>query len=440
MNEQGQPTIHVLFGEADAGAFVVNATTTSSIDDLAKAEVWLTRAAAAEAFDLFAEVKIQAAVGEEAPTDLFTGYVVSGAPDEDAIHLSLQSAPSLTERNPSPRWSAGVGAAEQIYTIVREAGFEHEKTRIDGLDEIEREPMLVVVPIDGLAVDAPVSALDVTFVPHGEAVKPFANRGVTDFVYEPLVGTSTHAIFSTEAALLRDAEASGLHAVDVVLGYLQVAAAYGLLAAPDGSLRPFERDNARTRPRRGEVVAVEALGSGRCWVRVPEDRTPPLDLTLDEGTSLELTRDPTNAEEQALIAWRRSAIEQDPVAQATALSDALEFYAAGVAAPDLFLEDEIKSLLKAIPELDQHKKAVVVQTIRQLNQSPLKRRVIEAAARDNAPLSSADVAFLWKRIRAARNNAVHGKGGAPPTLHENERARGIVGRLLIYRLSAAPGS
>lgn len=276
---------------------------------------------------------------------------------------------------------------------------------------------------------------DVTFVPHGEAVKAFSNRGVPDLVYEPLVSTNTHAVFSIEAVLLRDAEAAGLHAVDVVLGYLQVTAAYGLLAAPGGTLRPFERKNARTRPRRGEVVAVEGLGSGRCWVRVPEDRTPPLDLTLDD-TAVTFNREPTNSEQQALIAWRRSATEQDPVAQATALSDALEFYAAGVAAPDLFAEEEIKALLSAIPELDQHKKAVVARSIKQLNQSPLKRRVIEAAARDGAPLSNDDVAFLWKRVRMARNNAVHGKGLEPPTPHEIERGRSIVGRLLVYRLSA----
>jgi hypothetical protein len=439
-DEPEKPTIHLLFGEAEAGAFVLNATTTSSINDLARAEVWLKPEAAAEPFDLFSEVKIQAAWRDDPATDLFTGYVVSAGLDGDMIYLRLQSAPSLTERNPSPRWSAGVGAAEHIYTIVREAGMKHEQTRIDGLDELKTEAMLVVVPIEGIRIDAPLSVGDVTFVPNGEAVKAFSNRGVLELVYQPLVAASTHAVYSTDAALLRDAENAGLHAIDVVLGYLQLTAAYGLVAAPDGGLRRFERENARTRPRRGEVVAVEALVTGRCWVRVPEDRTPPLDLHLDDDVVPPLSRQPTHAEQQALIAWRRAATEQDPVAQATALSDALEFYAAGVAAADMFTQDEINAFLTAIPELDHHKKAVVSQTIKQLNQAPLKRRVIEAASRDSAPLSHEDVAFLWKRIRTARNNAVHGKGSEPPTPHEIERGQSIVGRLLVYRLSKPSGS
>lgn len=144
---QSKPNIRVLFGEADAATFTLNATTKSSINDLATAEVWLQPEAAAEAFDLFAEVKIQAAWDEEAATDLFTGYVVSAAADGEAIHLVLQSAPALTERNASPRWSAGVDAGEQIYTIVRDVGFPHEQTRIDGLDKLKAEPMLVVVLI-----------------------------------------------------------------------------------------------------------------------------------------------------------------------------------------------------------------------------------------------------------------------------------------------------
>jgi hypothetical protein len=105
---------------------------------------------------------------------------------------------------------------------------------------------------------------------------------------------------------------------------------------------------------------------------------------------------------------------------------------------DLFNEQDIADLLAAIPELDRHKKSVVRDAIKRLNQSPLKRRVIEAAARDDAPLTPADVDFLWKRIRTARNSAVHGKGARPPTLHEIERAISLVGRLIVYRLSKPP--
>ena len=59
----------------------------------------------------------------------------------DVIHLWLTSGPSLIERNPSP-----------------------EKTQIEGLEDIAAEAMLVVVPIDGLAIREPLAVADVTFV------------------------------------------------------------------------------------------------------------------------------------------------------------------------------------------------------------------------------------------------------------------------------------
>jgi hypothetical protein len=410
------------------------------VNDLARAELILKPecVTAADPLDLFTETKIQAVSPDGGVHDLFTGHVVSAALDGDAIHLLLMSGPSLVEKNPSPRWVHGVGAAENIYTIVREAGFPHEKTQIDGIEKVAAESILVVVPIEGLVTDDPLTLGAVTFVGGSEAIEPYRDRGVPELVYAPLVATPVHAVYSTTSALLRDAEAEALHAIDVALGYLQLTSAYGLLRRPDGALQRFRRDGLRARPRRGEVVAVEGLSSGRCWVRVPEDRTPPIEMSLAQSAVLPVGHDPTAAERQALIAWRRAASERDPVAKATALSDALEFYAAGIAAPDLFSEDEINALLTAIPDLETHKKSVVRETIERLNQSPLKRRVIEAASRDGVPLTPSEVDFLWKRIRSARNKAVHGKDANTPTSHEIERALSLVGRLLVYRLAKPP--
>jgi hypothetical protein len=321
-----------------------------------------------------------------------------------------------------------------IYTIVRDSGIPHERTRIEGLDDVKDEAMLVVVPIVGITLSEPVAVGSITLVPNHGAVASYLGRNVPELVYQPLIETPSHAVYQTTARLLRDAEAEGLHAVDVVLGYVQLTSRYGLLLWPDGQIRHFDRERARGRPRRGSVVAVEALDSGRCWVRVPEDRTPPIDLAIAQQDVLRLARPLTVAERQALIAWRRAVSEQDSVAAATALSDALEFYAAGISADPLFEDDEICALLKSVPELAPQKAKVVRETIKRLNSSPLKRRLIEAAKRDGVPLAKAEVDFLWQRIRSARNNAVHGKGGKPPTLQELEQALSIVARLLAYRI------
>jgi hypothetical protein len=440
-----EPTfsVRITFGAVDASALILNLQTTQSIGDLSSAEVVLKLDAAFDQpIDLFSEVKITAVRENGTEEDLFTGTVLEAIPDEGAIRMSLQAGTSLTERNVPPSWSHAVTAAEWIYTIVRESGIPHERTSIQGLDEVGEEAMLVVVPISGIDLEEPVTVGPVTFVPNGEAVSPYGGRGVPDFVYQPLTETPVHAVYQTTARLLRDAEAEGLEAVDVVLGYLLLTGRYGLLFRPNGAPLHFDRQRARVSPRRGSVVAVEALVSGRCWVRVPEDRTPPLDLALKQRGVLRLLGTLALAERQALISWRRAASEQDPVAAATALSDALEFYASGVASDPLFEDEEIDALLKSVPELAPHKTKVVRDTIKRLNSAPLKSRVIEAARRDHAPLTKAEVDFLWRRIRRARNSAVHGKGDVPPTLQELELALSVVARLLACRIEnpAGPGA
>jgi hypothetical protein len=430
------PAFRVTFGEVDASELVANVQTTRSVNDLARAEIWINDPSTlAEPLDLFAEVKVQGVLDDGTTHDLFTGEVISAVTEATTFHLSLLSGSSLLETNPSPRWTHGVSTPEQIYTILREAGFPHEKTDIQGVDQIAAESMLVVVPIEDVVVDAALTVFDITLVPGGGAVEPYANRGVADLVYQPLIATPVHAVYSTTVSLLRDAEEEGLRAVDVALAYLQMTLSYGLIPRPDGTPQPFVRTRARGRPRRGEVVAVEALSSGRCWVRVPEDRTPPVPTTLDQTNVMPLGHVPTGTEQQALIAWRRAASEKDPIARATALSDAMEFYAAGVTAPELFNETELEDLLAAIPDIEPHKLAVVRGAIKRLNDAPLKRRLIEAAARDGVPLTHAEVDFLWKRIRRARNKAVHGDAAQPPTQREIERALSLVGRLLTYQLA-----
>ena len=74
--------------------------------------------------------------------------------------------------------------------------------------------------------------------------------------------------------------------------------------------------------------------------------------------------------------------------------------------------------------------------IGRLNSAPLKNRLIEAIKRDGTVLSPAELDFLWKRVRATRNHAVHGKGGEPPTLPEIEMALSLVARLLVHRIAA----
>jgi hypothetical protein len=425
----------VRFGGTDATALLLNFKTNQSISELASAEVVIRLDPSfPEPVELFSEVKFSVVDEAGREQDLFTGDVVEAVPNEGAVHMRLQAATFLKERNVPPWCGHQVGAAEWIYTILRDSGHPEERMQIDGLDALAEEPMLVAVPILGLEVQERVAIGAVTFVPRGEAVRPYADRHVLDLVYEPLIDTSVHAVYTTSARLLRDAEGEALHAVEVVLAYLQLTGHYGLLLRPSGRPHHFTRDSAHVQPRRGEVVAVEGLSTGRCWVRVPEDRTPPLELAVSAAESPEFARELTLAERQALIAWRRAASERDTVAAATALSDALEFYASGVAADPLFLEDDLNALLQGLPNLAPHKDKIIRDTIRRLNAAPLKSRLLEAVRRDGTPLSRSEVDFLWQRVRGARNKAVHGKGIDPPTPQELQLALSLVARLLTHRI------
>ena len=260
----------ITFGATDASALLLDAHTKQSINALMTAEVVLhLDDSFVQPIELFAEVKISALddVGES--HDLFTGSVVEASPNQKVVRVRLQTMPQLTERNVSPFWSHQVDAAELIHSTLRDSGHPEEKMQIQGLEEIGEEAMLAVIPILGIELAEEVTIGRVSFVPYGKAAVPYADRHVLDLVYQPLVETPVHAVFTTTARLLRDAEARAVDVIDVVLAYLQLNGHYGLLFRPDGKAQSFHRDDARVRPRRGEVIAVEGLSSGRCWVRVP---------------------------------------------------------------------------------------------------------------------------------------------------------------------------
>jgi hypothetical protein len=414
---------------------VTNLSTTQSIEELSSAELELTfQPSLSNPIELFSEVTIGASRDDGREELLFTGNVVDVAPGGERVRMRLGSGVGLKERNVSPMWSEGISAPEIIYTTARSAGLPDERLSIQGIDELPEEVVEVTIPITGIELDSRVRIGNITFLPHSRGRAAIAGAEVPELLAAALETTSVHAVFITRTARLLEAEKRALQEIDVVLGWLRVYAHYGLLWRPNGRAQNFTREQARSHPRRGEVIVVRGLETRRRWVRVPEDRTPPPDLRLDaEPLPPPFPSTLSLAERQALIACRRAAGEPDPVAASTALSDAMEFYAAGIAAPDLFDDDELDAIQKALPNLAPHKKKVVADSIKRLNSPPLKRRLLEATKRDSAPLSEEELAVLWK-VRGARNRAVHGKSTEPPTDYEIAYATSLVARLLAFRI------
>jgi hypothetical protein len=437
MSERRSPawTPRVRFGSVDASSLVTNLSTTQSIDELAHAELELTlEPSFIKPIELFSEATIGAINDDGREELLFTGNVVDAAPSGNLVRMRLGSGVALQERTVSPMWSEGVAAPELIYTTARDAGLPDERLSIQGVDDLPEEVVEVTVPITGIELDSRVRIGNITFLPHSRGLASIAGVEVPELLAESVAATSAHAIFITRAARLLDAEKQALQEIDVVLSWLRVYAHYGLLWRPNGRAQAFTRERAHSHPQRGQVVVVRALESRRRWVRVPEDRTPRPDLRLDaEPLPPPFPSTLSQAERQALIACRRAAGERDPIAASTALSDAMEFYAAGVAAPALFEEAELEVIQQALPELPPHKKKVVVDSVKRLNSAPLKNRLLEATKRDSTPLSPEELAVLWK-IRGARNDAVHGKGTEAPSDHEIAYATSLVARLLAFRI------
>jgi hypothetical protein len=137
----------------------------------------------------------------------------------------------------------------------------------------------------------------------------------------------------------------------------------------------------------------------------------------------------------ALLAVHRATTTSDSLQRTQALWEALEFYAAGVA-PDLaFPKNKAKRARKSIPkDLDPalHKRALGL--LAKINDAPVMAKIREAARRDEAPLTAADLT-LFTDIRVARNDMVHGREAQVPSSSDVDYAVTLVAQLLLYRLA-----
>jgi hypothetical protein len=137
--------------------------------------------------------------------------------------------------------------------------------------------------------------------------------------------------------------------------------------------------------------------------------------------------------DEAVRAWRRAVLTTDPVAAALALSEAIEFYASGVAVPSLLSAQEasaVRAALKTV-SLRPAQQQRVNDLFGTVNEAPLMVRLRVALEADLVPFNEGDIVVL-RRLRKQRNDALHGRQRGRPTMDDLDMARGFVNRMLVF--------
>lgn len=366
----------------------------------------------------------------------FTGTVLEATPKGPAVHVTAETAPELVERQLAFLEIKQAVPPEVVHMIVRTAGFPEERLNIEGLDSLPLEAIEVIAPVHGVEVDEPVALGPVRLTPHDLAAEAADEFGSKDPV-DRFRGADSYAIGYRVTQRLFDAETAVLADVDEALAWLTVRARYGLALMPDGQPQTYRRVVARAHPRRGDLVLVRAMISGRRWFRAPVDQEDAVTLELDPGDStwgLPGTSALTLQNRQAVLACARAAHALDPLERIQALFEAIEFYVSGVQVPKRFDRAEARSVRKSIPKgIDPELRERALKLLEKIDDPPLFTKLIETAKRDGVPLATGERDLLHK-LRNARNDAVHGRKPDIPEREDIDHAVSVVARFLVYRL------
>jgi hypothetical protein len=423
------------FGASDAGPAMDRGTFNEALSKLPKARMRLrSDLARGLLIDYLAPVQVGYGQAKQ-----FVGDVLTATPDADRIELDLATMPELEESTTGAMATWDVTHHEMVYILARTAGLDDEQVNIYGLDALPHELFEIVVPVDGISVAEPTTIGGCRLVPASVITARLAELTEDEPLLGPFARASCAAIALASGSRLLDAEAAALTRIDHALAWIAVSLRYGLTHWPDGRPVRFARTAFHALPVRVDKAWVRGLGTARQLVHDtgPTAHRPQLDLDRDhlvgEPPALWSLQD-----RQAAAALRRAAAATDPIQAVTALWDAIEFYVAGTAAPELFSAAQLKALRKAVPDdLPAPLRARAIEAINRLNQPALLTRLRAAVEDDGVPTAD-DEWDLLRDLRRSRNALVHGAGAqAAASSREIARAAAFVARLLVHRAHRA---
>jgi len=424
------------FGDIDVSPAVHGLTARSGLNNLPSAELRLDLdLLGGRPPDYFALAEIaRVALGQK--NLLFTGSVLTAQPEGGSVELSLGSMPEMQDRGMATFAAWMVSPPEIVHGMVRSAGLRESQLNIHGLDALPLEDFEVVTPVENLQVSARVQIDEVHLLPSEDARRALARLGVAEPIADRFNEAGGHAVTFVTARRMFEAEQEALQRIDVALAWLAVGERYGSALWPDGTPRHHERAAGRAVPRRGSMAWVRGLMTSRQWIRTPQLVAEATSFALDSSgqhAGARHLRLLTAQERQAALALRRAGSDSEPVQAVTAIWEALEFYVAGVAMPESFSREQLRSLRRAVPkDLPPALRQRALNTVNRLNEPPLLARLRVSSELDGVMLSDAEWDLL-SSLRRARNEAVH--GAQQTTVGEAEIQLGvsIVARLLLHR-------
>jgi hypothetical protein len=432
----------VRFGAVEVGPALRGANLSSTVNQMPDADLVLDLERAATPPDYFGGLTVSAKErGERLPR--FTGSVVRASPAADGVQVTALGGISLAESLSGGLAVRGVPNFELVYVLARSGGLRDEQLRIDGLDRLPRETFEVIAPVDAVELDGALDFGGVRFVPAAVGARALSALEVSDEMraaYE--TPAYALALVTTTRALV--AEEEGLAQIDLALAWLTTRLRFGFATLPGGHTLRFTRTESLAQPNRRDLVLVRGMLTSRQWLRrpgsVPERRTVRL---IADGARLDPNMPSMTLQGRlALGALARATSELDPLARVHALFEAIEFYASGVTVPSLFTKSERQALIRSLPQsFNDEQRERVGELVQKLNNPPLLVQLMRALDTDGVPMAAGEVDLLW-RLRALRNDVVHGRRSELPAAEDVEYATSIVARMLVYRAAtnAIPAS
>lgn len=377
-----------------------------------------------------------AAIGSDLLT---TGTIVDAIPGSDgSVAVSLRSALMLSEGLMPPMVCQNLRPSEIVYAAAREAGFTAGNLRIQGLQDLQYEPLWVLAPVDGLRVDDPVRIGVVEFV-GGATGREMLRRftpPLDERFGEPLAAVATFARVAVATQHLYDAEHEGLTIIDTAAAWLTARLRYAWSHTPDGRPQHYERAPTRVTVERRDGVGVLAVDGARRWWRQTTVERGSGNVRLRAGapwTEPAMPPEVAPGDRQALLALHRAATASDPVQRVAALWEAVEFYVGNRGPRAQFTAEDVAAIVeRASAGLAGAKSARVENLLRQsLNHFPIRARLEHVLNEDRVPFTADDLDLL-ARLRKDRNRALHGATAAP-THDDIDRALALMSRAITTR-------
>ena len=439
------------FGKASADSAAIGGNSSGGFDMLPTATVQLDiDLLGSEPIDYWAPMSDSVEEGGLG-RDMFLGAVQRATPDGRLVALECEGATALTEEGPGGTLAANMDGAEVIRELIALSSWDGDLELSKEEKAHPPEVFDVFVPLHGVTVEEAVRIGSVLIVSRERGLREIAPLGQDETgetgaeMLAEFGEAASFALARPTAQRINEAEDRGLGEIDIAIAWMTTRGRYGATTLPDGTVQPFDRQQALRAPHRGPVVFVCGTSTRRLWLRRPAGPSRAIERYLSSTDSairpalpVEL---PVN-DRLALLALRLAASEIDPLMQVRALWQAVESYAEKRKGEQkLFNRRDRKAIKKAIFDsedlsLSKRQRERLTDAIKGLNHESLMLR-LRRRLKEDAVLVTEDELALLSDLYEIRHDVVHGRlVEEPPHRDQINYGISIVSRMLVHRIAS----